>query len=210
MADSLEDLKKLSPRERVARLKQIEKENQEEIEKARKMIGESEREIEIEEEMREIPIPQVKAVDIDSLFGQEEKQVFRMKRFVSSPEEQTSAEEQTESSQEEKALEQTVSEEADQVRVEAEAVQYNSALEEAKALAEKFVNAYGTIKQLAGKAASGEYMSRQEEERLRSYHEMAETLYEQKFSPMDDSQKHLLEAGGEIIYKLGLQDRFTW
>ncbi len=81
MTADLKEIKKLSPEERIKRLKKIEEENKKEINEAEKLIKDSIREINIQEEIREVPIPQIKAVDIESLFSPEEKEVFAAKRY---------------------------------------------------------------------------------------------------------------------------------
>ena len=69
--EDFDELKKLSPEERVKKLKEIEERNKKEIDEARKLMTESIRQIEVEEEMRrDIPIPQLTSIDIDTLFGQ--------------------------------------------------------------------------------------------------------------------------------------------
>jgi hypothetical protein len=78
----LDVLKRLSPQERIKKLKELQKKDREEIEKAQQLILESEEESEREEQIRKIPIPQIKAVDIDSLFSSEAKELFKTKRFV--------------------------------------------------------------------------------------------------------------------------------
>lgn len=85
----LNELKKLSPQERIKKLKELQKKDREEIEDAQKLILESEEDISREEEVKKMPIPQLKAVDIDSLFTSEEKELFKAKRFaeVRKPEE---------------------------------------------------------------------------------------------------------------------------
>ena len=103
--EKLDEINKLGPREKLARLKELEKKNKEEIEQARKMIEVSEREVEIEDEMKIIPIPEVKAVNIDELFSAEAKEIFKAKRFVQ--EKRPQAEEET---PKEKRLEETVRE----------------------------------------------------------------------------------------------------
>jgi len=80
--DNVDELKKLFPQERIKKLKELQKKDRDEIEKAQRLILESEEEAEREEQIKKIPIPQVKAVDIDSLFSQEEKELFKAKRFV--------------------------------------------------------------------------------------------------------------------------------
>jgi hypothetical protein len=75
-------LKKLSPEERIAKLKKLQAEDKEEIAEAQKMIQESEEQLAKEEEVKDIPIPQVRAVDIGALFAPEEKELFKAKRFI--------------------------------------------------------------------------------------------------------------------------------
>ncbi len=72
----LEELKKLSPKERIAKLKKIQEKDKEEIEHAQELIKESEEQAEKEDEKEKIPIPQVKSADVSSLFSSEEKQLF--------------------------------------------------------------------------------------------------------------------------------------
>ena len=179
--DDLDDLRRLSPRERLTRLREIEKKNKEEIEKAQQLMRESEREIEIQDELKDIPIPQVKAVDIQSLFTPEEKEVFRMKRFAHGPPTQ---EEEPAIRQKEKSLEEAVAEEAAQRELKAPP-QYGAALEEAKELVSTLTDAYGTIKDLVGKAYEGK-LSEEDAERLRSYAEAANKLYASGFRPEED------------------------
>lgn len=78
----LSDIKKLPPEERLKKLKELEAERKKEIEEARKLAAESEHEIALEEIKRDIPIPQMTAVDVDTLFTQEEKDIFKSKRFT--------------------------------------------------------------------------------------------------------------------------------
>jgi hypothetical protein len=101
----LDELRGLSPRERLRRLKELEEERKKEIQEAQELIKQSEGEIEREEQLRrEIPIPQVKAVDIEHLFSPEEKRLFEAKRFV---QEKKKTEEGEELPQE-RSLEETV------------------------------------------------------------------------------------------------------
>lgn len=85
MADDtlVEELKKLPPEERIKRLKKIEEERKKEIEEAQLMMKQSENEIEEKEKaIRRIPIPQIRAVNVDMLFTPEEKEIFKVARFV--------------------------------------------------------------------------------------------------------------------------------
>lgn len=106
----LDELKSLSPQERIRKLKEMEEERKNEIEQAEKLIKESN--VEIEEERKElerIPIPQLKTVDIQGLFTAEEREIFKVKRFV---EEKGSLEDELKE-KESKRLEETVREEAE-------------------------------------------------------------------------------------------------
>jgi len=76
----LDDIKKLSPEERIKRLKELEEERKKEIQEAEKLMKSSEDEIVVQEKIRrDIPIPQLKAVDVDHLFSAAEKQMFESK-----------------------------------------------------------------------------------------------------------------------------------
>lgn len=80
--DDIEETKKLGVEERIKKLKDIEKKNKDEIRKAQDLLRESEEELEEKEkEKADIPIPQLRAVDIGELFTEEEKQMFKAKRF---------------------------------------------------------------------------------------------------------------------------------
>ncbi len=61
-------LKKLSPEERIKKLKEIREKNLKEIEEAEKIIEESIKEIKIKQDIREIPMPSLEEINIQSLF----------------------------------------------------------------------------------------------------------------------------------------------
>lgn len=71
--DGLNDLKKLSPKERIRRLKELQDKNKKEIEEAQKMINASEEEDILEENLKKIPVPELKKVSIEDLFDKEEE-----------------------------------------------------------------------------------------------------------------------------------------
>lgn len=75
-------LKGLSPKERIKKLKELQEKDKAEIEKAQRMISESEEQAAMEEETERMPIPQLRAVNIEELFSPEEKELFAAKRFV--------------------------------------------------------------------------------------------------------------------------------
>lgn len=191
----LEDIKKLSPREKLTKLKELEKKNKEEIELARKMMDESEREVAIEEELKKIPIPEVKAVNIDELFSAEAKDIFKTKRFL----QDKKPEAEEEAKAQEKGLEETVRAEAKNVTRNNPNVQYGLALEEAKSLAKTLVESYDTIKDLTERAREGEYMTKIEQERLDSYRDAAKSLYEEKFSLAGSQEKEAMIAAEKML-----------
>lgn len=85
IVSKLKELRNLPPEERLKRLKEIEERNKKEIEEAHRLMQESENEIASDDlEKEQTPIPQLKATDIDSLVGEEEKRIFATKRQVSS------------------------------------------------------------------------------------------------------------------------------
>ena len=79
----IKELKKLSPEERIKKLKELQEKDKKEIAEAQRMISQSEEQLAREDELKDVPIPQLKAVSIDELFSPEEKELFKAKRFVS-------------------------------------------------------------------------------------------------------------------------------
>ncbi|MEK6854468.1 MAG: hypothetical protein AABX60_03965, partial [Nanoarchaeota archaeon] len=75
MPESVDELKRLSPQERIKRLKELEEERKKEIEQAEVLIKETVREIADAEEKKRIPIPQARATDLSALGTSEEKQI---------------------------------------------------------------------------------------------------------------------------------------
>ena len=88
----INELKKLSPKERIKKLKELQEKDKKEIEEAQHLIRESEEQAAREEETEKIPIPQLKAVDIEALFSPEEQELFKAKRFIA-PKEKAAVEE---------------------------------------------------------------------------------------------------------------------
>jgi hypothetical protein len=111
--DKLKELKKLSPKERFEKLKELQKKDREEIEKAQRLLQETEEEISKQEELAKIPIPQLKAVDIGALFSPEERELFKAKRFIAEgPKKEEEPEEAGRKRPEEKAELERIAEEA--------------------------------------------------------------------------------------------------
>jgi hypothetical protein len=143
--EDIEDAKKLSPEERIRRLREIAKRDEDEIRKAHDMIKASEGELEEEEKAKkQIPIPQLKSVDVGTLFGKgtQEDLMFKTKQFREAPGEEP--EEGT--VVEEEPLEEAVAREPirEAAREEAARQQYMQQLVRAPAeqLAERMRNIY--------------------------------------------------------------------
>ncbi len=91
--DKLKNIEKLSPEERIKKLKEIEEKNKEEIEKAHELIKESEDEIdkdEIEEKIKQVEMPPDEEIDVAKLFrpkgGNLEETVARERPKISEEE----------------------------------------------------------------------------------------------------------------------------
>ena len=108
MPESVEDLKKLSPDERIRRLKELEEERKKEIEQAEELIKESVREIDEAEEKKKIPIPQARATELSALTTAEEKQVVATHHLLATE----AAAITPQSQQQQKSLEEVAEEEA--------------------------------------------------------------------------------------------------
>lgn len=72
MVDDIKDIEKLSPQERIKKLKELEEKNKQEIEKARRIIAESEDELELQEKLKQVEIPETEEVNVANLFKREE------------------------------------------------------------------------------------------------------------------------------------------
>jgi hypothetical protein len=161
MAEDIKSLKKLSPQERIKKLKELQEKSKKEIEEAQKMISESEEEAVHEETLRRIPIPQLKAVSIDELFSREEKELFKSYKFfdktlkpaVEDELETKIKKEKIKLSEEEK--ERIVREEQERV------VQYGRTLSKKPAEA-----LYGMAKQIRDEVEQTGYINKVQEERL--------------------------------------------
>jgi|GEM_PF-3686087 len=73
MVDDIDkEMQKLSPQTRIKKLKGLEEKNKKEIEKAHRLIKESEAEIAIEEKLKDIEIPQKQGLDVLNPIKKEE------------------------------------------------------------------------------------------------------------------------------------------
>ena len=68
-----EELKKLSPRERLKKLKEVEEETKTELEEAAALIKETEKEVNVEDISSGVAVPDTQPIDISELFGSSEE-----------------------------------------------------------------------------------------------------------------------------------------
>ncbi|MFH1053684.1 MAG: hypothetical protein V1740_04695 [Candidatus Woesearchaeota archaeon] len=160
----IEELKKLPPEERIKRLKELEDKDKKEIEEARKMIADSEAEAEEDQrKYQDIPVPQMRAIDIGSLFSPEEKEMFKAKR---PSEVKTMTDESVTAPIEvhDISLEETVEKESPQLTRE----QLDRQNEYVHFLATErpAVDIYQGIKEIAQDASNQGYLTREQEGRL--------------------------------------------
>ncbi|MBI2176473.1 hypothetical protein HYU40_03975 [Candidatus Woesearchaeota archaeon] len=106
---TVDELKKLSPEERIKRLKELEEERKKEIAEAEELIKETAKELAEAEEKRRIPIPEARATDLSTLDTLEEKQLVATHHLLAA---ETTATHQPQSPQQPKSLEEVAAEEA--------------------------------------------------------------------------------------------------
>ncbi len=82
MPDAVDEIRKLSPEERIKRLAELEEERRKEIEAAEGLIRETVRELEEAEEKKKIPIPEARATDMSMVETLEGKQVVATHHFL--------------------------------------------------------------------------------------------------------------------------------
>ncbi len=121
--DEMDELKKLSPQDRLKKLKEIEDRNKKEIQEAQKLMKQSEAELEEEEKTKkQLPLPQLRSIDDSNLFGKgtQEDDMLATKQFKQIR--RGKKEEELEEQVEEKggALENTVSREREWLKEEHE------------------------------------------------------------------------------------------
>ncbi len=112
--DEIRHLKRLSPSERIRKLKELEEEQKKEIEETGKLIEESREEENVErEEKTQLPAPQMKAINADALETIEAKLLWAAKRGITIPAKESDVAPRAEPRKE---LTETVEEEQKQAR----------------------------------------------------------------------------------------------
>ncbi|MBI4438802.1 hypothetical protein HY640_02630 [Candidatus Woesearchaeota archaeon] len=147
LEDEIKELRKLSPAEKIKRLKELEEASKKELEETDKLLKEAEREAISDQEKQQLPIPHMKAASPDTLETIEAKLLWAAKRNVSL----TAASQPQQETPTAKPLEESV-EEAQAKQQEAQA-QYGTRIEEATAshtppqYAQQAENPYDTVTQ---------------------------------------------------------------
>ncbi len=84
LEEDVKELRKLSPSERIKRLKELEEQKKKEIQEAEKLLKEAQTEENVEEEKkRQLPAPQMKAESLDTIETIEAKVLWAAKRGIS-------------------------------------------------------------------------------------------------------------------------------
>ena len=79
----LSNFNKLPPEDRIKRLKEMEEERKKEIEEMERAIDDSEKELQLEEQVRQkVPVTQLRAADVSELQSDEERQLFAAHRGI--------------------------------------------------------------------------------------------------------------------------------
>ncbi|MBI2142864.1 hypothetical protein HYU20_00795 [Candidatus Woesearchaeota archaeon] len=108
---TVDELKKLSPDERIKRLKELEEERKKEIEEAEELIKETAQELADAEEKKKIPIPQARATDLSSALTTAEEKQFVATHHLVTAEAPTQPPQQPQP-QQQRSLEEVATEEA--------------------------------------------------------------------------------------------------
>ncbi len=106
---TVDELKKLSPEERIKQLKELEEERKKEIAEAEELIKETVRELAQADDKIKMPIPEARATDLSTLNTIEEKQIFTTHHNLPQPALPAAS---PQSPQQQKTLEEVATEEA--------------------------------------------------------------------------------------------------
>ena len=194
-----DEFRKLGPEERIKKLKAEEEKRKREIDKAEEMIKESGAEIELDEELKRVPIPQIRSLEInDMFFSPTAKWVFEAKKQVQiKPKEEMFPTAEPQMS----PLEETVEEEARKTQATAPAAggpQYGM-ITEMSAMA----RVYHGIKQVAGNIAEQGYATPQQVATLESYESAIEKTVQESSPVLSDQRaKGMMVGGKEIITEI--------
>lgn len=187
----IDEIKRLGPKERIKRLKELEEKRKEEIDEARKMITESEHEIIVDEIKRDIPIPEMTAIDPSTLFGETDKDMWRSKQYA--PRQGKKEDESGVISQKAiEELEDLIVNEKTQKDMErsARAQQYTAPLEQIKQGNERLADIYSEIKEDPSRM---QYMR----EEIHKIEENMERI--QQYKNLDDATREEMDISERMI-----------
>lgn len=171
----MKEINRLPPAERIKALKRLEEERKSEIKQAEELIRTSEREIDVAETMKKIPLPQMRAVDPSTLFSREEKAIFathHQTKVPGEPAREVSARVPSMRRGNEESLEETIAGTPTRKDEQAANFQYGKKLEEALHMA------YKTLTEMSAKVGEKGYMSPGEQEAVDFYKSKLEKIHE--------------------------------
>ena len=186
----IDDIKKLSPSERIKRLKELEEKRKKEIDEARKMITESEHEIVLEEIKKDIPIPEMTAIDPSTLFGETDTEMWGAKHYTGKKGDEKDTGAISRKSIDE--LEDLIKDEKTRKDAEASArsSQYGSLIEQIKESNEKLASIYSEIK---GDPSKMEY-------RKNEIYEIRDSMEKiQHYKNLDDAAKEEMDIAQRMM-----------
>ncbi len=172
-------LQSLSPEERIKALKQLEIARKKEIAQAENLIKETEREIEVAQTVKKIPIPQLRSIDPSTLFSGEERAIFETHHQTShnleSSLERTSVSSQSFAAKQQaiESLEETVGKEKTTGANQEAGMRYGALLEQTLGAT------YKALTQIAERVGEKGYMSSSEEKTVDFYKQRIEDIHNQ-------------------------------
>ncbi len=210
MDQELEDLKNLSPDEKIKRLKEIQERRKREIEEAQELMSLTEEELkQTEKEREQIPIPQLKSDTFENLLGETDREMFRMKRFTIekstiSDDKKTSGTSTTDQLLEEVPLEETLRRNAPQLSTDQRAaMERNQYVKELSMVPTPQL--YNAIKSIQENYKTTGILTGAEREQLYSLNkamdEKADAIRAGEYNPSEYIMREV-DAGSNIINKL--------
>ncbi len=193
------DLERLPPAERIRALKHLEEDRRKEIKDAEEMIRKSEREIEVAETVRKIPLPQMRSIDPSTLFSKEEKRIFETHHQVrlKGGDDQVATAPISLRRQQQESLEDTVAGTPIKKDDQSSQFQYGKKLEEALHMA------YKTLTEMSQKVGDKGYVNPAEKDAIDFYKNKIEDIHDALgHHPEDQGAIGLVYGGLEMISEM--------
>ena len=186
-----DDLKNLSPEERIIRLKEIEKKKKEEIAEAQNLLKESEQELSDQDELkRKVPIPQV-AADQEEGLSADEKEILAAHKGISKKEQKVEvkgSEEEQDTGKKDSSLEETVLREKREIPLELLESEYTFRLSQ-----QPMANLYLEIREINQNVGDKGYITAEESRKI----EYLSAATEKKLEDIEAGKYSLTEQVAE-------------